>query len=75
MTSVGLFAIFVPPHRFASPFSSASSVLLIGSSLFLSEGLHNESDDQCLELAKTIRIVMTALAERIETALKDESEL
>ena len=41
----------------------------------LSEGLHAQTDDQCLELATSIRIVMTELAERISIALKDEAEL
>lgn len=41
----------------------------------LSEGLHAQTDDECLELATSIRIVMTALAERIEIALKEEAAL
>jgi hypothetical protein len=41
----------------------------------LSEGLHDESDEYCLELASSVRIVLTELAERIGQALKDEKEL
>lgn len=41
----------------------------------LSEGLHAQTDEACLEFASSIRIVMTELADRINTALKDEAEL
>jgi hypothetical protein len=41
----------------------------------LSEGLHAQSDEECLEIASEIRIVMTELADRISQALKDEAEL
>ncbi len=41
----------------------------------LSEGLHEESEERCLELAGSIRVVLTELAERIGEALKDEKEL
>lgn len=41
----------------------------------LSEGLHAGTDEECLELATSIRIVLTELAERISIALKDETEL
>lgn len=41
----------------------------------LSEGLHEHTDEECLELATDIRVVLTELAERISTALKDEAEL
>ncbi len=41
----------------------------------LSEGLHEESEERCLELASSIRIILTELAERIGQALKDEAEL
>ena len=41
----------------------------------LSKGMHNETDDVCLELASSIREVPTELWERMETALKDEAEL
>jgi hypothetical protein len=41
----------------------------------LSEGLHAQTDEECLELATSIRVVLTELAERISTALKEEAEL
>jgi len=41
----------------------------------LSEGLHAESDEVCLELATSIRIVLTDLVERMAAAVKEEAEL
>jgi hypothetical protein len=41
----------------------------------LSAGLHAQSDEDCLELASSIRIVLTELAERLGEILKDQSEL
>lgn len=41
----------------------------------LSEGIHAKTDEECLELATSIRVVLTELAERISHALKDEAEL
>ncbi len=41
----------------------------------LSEGLHSQDDEQCLELATSIRIVLTELAERLDQALKEQAEL
>ena len=41
----------------------------------LSEGLHAQTDEQCLELATSIRVVLTELAERISAALKEEATL
>ena len=41
----------------------------------LSEGLHAGTDEECLELATSIRVVLNELAERISQALKDEAEL
>lgn len=41
----------------------------------LSEGLHNDSDEECLELATSIRIVMTELADRFAAALKEQADL
>jgi hypothetical protein len=41
----------------------------------LSQGLHAQSDEECLEIAQDIRIVFTELAERISQALKDETAL
>jgi hypothetical protein len=37
--------------------------------------LHEKTDTECLELAKSIRVVLTELADRISQALKDEAEL
>jgi hypothetical protein len=41
----------------------------------LSEGLHAQSDEDCLNLAHDIRVVLAELAERIGQVLKDEAEL
>lgn len=41
----------------------------------LSEGLHAQTDRQCLELATSIRVVLTELVERMGSALKEELEL
>lgn len=41
----------------------------------LSRGLHAQTDIECLELANSIRVVLTELAERIGQVLKDEKEL
>jgi|HubBroStandDraft_6_1064221.scaffolds.fasta_scaffold12657_6 hypothetical protein len=41
----------------------------------LSEGLHEHTDAECLEIAQEIRLVPTELAERISIALKEEAEL
>jgi hypothetical protein len=41
----------------------------------LSEGVHVLSDDECLEMATSIRIVLAELSERVAQALKDEAEL
>ena len=41
----------------------------------LSGGLHAEADDECLDLATSIRVVLTELADRMGQALKDEAEL
>lgn len=41
----------------------------------LSSGLHEEDDAVCLELARTIRLVLTFLAERISEMTKDQQEL
>src|SRR5258708_60087 len=41
----------------------------------LSEGLHDKTDAECLELATSIRLVLAELAERVATPLKDEEEL
>ncbi len=41
----------------------------------LSEGLHSQSDEDCLSLATSIRVVLSELADRLGQALKDEAEL
>ena len=41
----------------------------------LSEGLHDLTDEENLEVAQEIRIVLTDLADRMTQALKDEAEL
>lgn len=41
----------------------------------LSEGLHAQSDTECLELATSIRVVLADFVERVASALKDEAEL
>jgi hypothetical protein len=41
----------------------------------LSSGIHDKSDDECLELARSIRIVLAGLVERIDQALSEKKEL
>jgi hypothetical protein len=41
----------------------------------LSGGLHERSDEECLNLAHDVRIVLAELADRLGQALKDEAEL
>lgn len=41
----------------------------------LSNGLHAQTDDECLDIASSIRLVLAALADRISQALKEEAEL
>ena len=41
----------------------------------LSDGIHERSDEECLECAREIRLVLTELAERMAQALKEEAEL
>ena len=36
----------------------------------LSEGLHAQADEECLELATSIRVVLTELAERIKPSIE-----
>jgi hypothetical protein len=50
-----------------------SPILLLHSAL--SEGVHALGDEQCLELASSIRVVLSELSERLSQALKDEAEL
>jgi hypothetical protein len=41
----------------------------------LSEGIHAKSDAECLDLAQSIRVALTELAERISQVLRDQNEL
>lgn len=41
----------------------------------LSEGVHAQTDAECLEVASSIRVILTELAERISSALQDNGEL
>jgi len=41
----------------------------------LSEGLHVQTDEECLALATHIRVVMMALAKQLASALADDAEL
>jgi hypothetical protein len=41
----------------------------------LSQGLHADTDEECLAIAQAIRVVLTELAERISEALKKKAEL
>jgi hypothetical protein len=41
----------------------------------LSNGIHSMTDEECLELATSIRIVLSDLVERIELALSEQEEL
>lgn len=50
-----------------------SPILLLHSAL--SEGVHAKTDEDCLGLASSIRIVLGELSERLSQALKDEAEL
>lgn len=41
----------------------------------LSRGMHSESDDECLDLARDIRAILTMFAEKLAQALSDDAEL
>lgn len=41
----------------------------------LSEGVHDKSDEECLEIASSVRVILIELSERLAQALKDEAEL
>lgn len=41
----------------------------------LSKGVHNKSDEECLKMASSVRVVLAELSERLGQALKDEAEL
>ncbi len=50
-----------------------SPLLLLHSAL--SEGLHAMSDEQCLEYATSVRVVLAELSDRMAQVLKDEKAL
>lgn len=50
-----------------------SPILLLHSAL--SEGVHALTDEQCLEIAGSVRVVLGELSDRLSQALKDEAEL
>lgn len=41
----------------------------------LSDGLHDKSDEHCLEVATSVRVILADLAEKLHQALKDEKEV
>jgi hypothetical protein len=41
----------------------------------LSKGLHAGTDEECLEIAQDIRVVLSEFSERLQMALKDQQEL
>lgn len=73
-------------HQFSASIESLKSVmpqrlLIAGQNPLtllhsaLSKGLHNDSDEKCLELAQDIRLVLAELSDLLGQALKDEREL
>lgn len=40
----------------------------------LSDGLHGRTDDECLEIAHSVRIVLQDMSQRIKDALRDDAE-
>lgn len=50
-----------------------SPILLLHSAL--SEGIHSLTDEKCLEIAGSVRIVLAELSDRLNQAMKDEAEL
>jgi hypothetical protein len=41
----------------------------------LSEGVHDRSDEECLAIASSVRVVLGELSERMAQAMKDEAEI
>ena len=41
----------------------------------LSDGLHAKTDEECLEFATSVRVILTELVERMSNAVKDSAEL
>lgn len=50
-----------------------SPILLLHNAL--SEGVHALSDEECLDIASSVRVVLAELSDRLSQALKDEAEL
>ncbi|WP_022957950.1 hypothetical protein [Spongiibacter tropicus] len=50
-----------------------SPILLLHSAL--SEGVHALTDEECLSIASSVRVVLGELSDRLSQALKDEAEL
>jgi hypothetical protein len=69
-SAVDLIKADVPP---ALLINGHDPLTLIHSAL--SEGMHEQNDAICLELAQIIRVVLAELADRISQLLKDEQEL
>ena len=40
----------------------------------LSQGLHDKADQECLDIASSVRVVLSELSERLSQALKDGNE-
>ena len=53
--------------------AGANPLLLLHDAL--SEGMHKESDEECLKKAGDIRVIMAELAERLAQVLKEDQEL
>jgi len=41
----------------------------------LSDGLHDKTDGECLDIANSVRVILVELSERLAQALKDEAEI
>jgi hypothetical protein len=41
----------------------------------LSDGLHDRTDEECLQTASSVRVILAELSERLAQALKDEAEI
>lgn len=68
--AINLIKAAIPP---ALLINGANPLTLLHNAL--SKGVHDLSDDECLELATSIRIVLTEFAERVAQAIKDDVEL
>jgi hypothetical protein len=69
-TAIDMIKPGIPPH-----------LLIVGQNPLAllhkaaSIGLHNETDEECLKAAEAVRTVLTEMADRIGTVLKDQSEI